>query len=71
MLSKDIAELMKLIQSEEARATQKIKADGPAVKGLIFIFLFCFCTDIAFHLKSVCLNVCTHCTTWYRNVAVK
>ena len=33
MLSKDIAELMKLIQREEAKATEKMKADGPAVKG--------------------------------------
>ena len=42
MLSKDIAELMKLIQTEEARATQKIKSDGPAVKGIVLRFLFCF-----------------------------
>lgn len=34
MLAKDIAELMKLIQREEAVAAQKVKEDGPTVKGM-------------------------------------
>ena len=33
MLAKDIAELMKLIQREEAAAAEKNKNDGPSVKG--------------------------------------
>ena len=33
MLAKDIAELMKLIQREEALTAQKVKEDGPTVKG--------------------------------------
>nr|XP_039254665.1 EH domain-containing protein 3-like isoform X2 [Styela clava] len=36
MLAKDIAELMKLIQKEEAMANQKVKQDGPQVKGGAF-----------------------------------
>lgn len=34
MLAKDIAELMKLIQREEAVAAQKVKEEGPTVKGI-------------------------------------
>jgi len=36
MLAKDIAELMKLIQREEAAAAEKNKNDGPSVKGGAF-----------------------------------
>lgn len=35
MLAKDIAELMKLIQREEARNTEIQKKDGPAVRGML------------------------------------
>lgn len=34
MLAKDIAELMKLIQKEEAAVSQKAKEEGPSVKGI-------------------------------------
>ncbi|XP_002131017.2 EH domain-containing protein 3 [Ciona intestinalis] len=36
MLSRDIADLMTLIQREEAKMTEKIRVDGPAVKGGAF-----------------------------------
>ncbi|CAK8671212.1 unnamed protein product [Clavelina lepadiformis] len=36
MLAKDIAELMKLIQREETKAAEKIKSEGPSVKGGAF-----------------------------------
>ncbi|XP_076815595.1 EH domain-containing protein 3-like isoform X2 [Clavelina lepadiformis] len=36
MLSRDIAELMKLIQREETKSAERFRAEGPAVKGGVF-----------------------------------
>ena len=37
MLTKDIAEMMKLIQRDESKMAEKIKADGPSLKGELLI----------------------------------
>ena len=39
MLSKEIAELMQLIQRDNARTSEKIKSEGPAIKGLLNFLL--------------------------------
>jgi len=43
MLAKDIAELMRLIQREEARNAEKAKREGPAVKGYLCMCLILHC----------------------------
>ena len=69
MLSKDIAELMKLIQSEEARASERIKKDGPAVKGIAVLGVsFAFKLVVHFVTSVVFLHLSLSVVAFERKI---